>query len=206
MIGRTTTTGHPADLIDDLLNITKGEVLAPPTGNESTYAGEYDQYRVMLDRTDMRKLVAAGLLSAERGMPPDRLAHWAGYEGTADEFLAWYLDRALTGLALRADRRAGRAWEDRQRPVDEFEAWDAEMSASEAVAPALPPLTGDSADGLPALIAAYLDRLVYAPKRHYACQFVAHTFHHAECPADPGKVWAADVRVKVARLARKVGQ
>lgn len=51
-------------------------------------------------------------------------------------------------------------------------------------------------------LAAYLDRLVYGPKKEYAAAWAAHVVFGAPSPADPGTPWAPKVRAKVERWSR----
>lgn len=57
---------------------------------------------------------------------------------------------------------------------------------------------------LPGLLAEYVDRLVYPPKRAYADAYARHMVDGDPCPDDPGAEWAEKVRTKVERLTGRL--
>lgn len=174
MIGTVTTTGHADDLIDALLTVTHGEVLSPPTSEN----GEWDGYRSNLDRRDIRRLSAAGLISSH-GLPADRLAAHAGSLDNADVFAAWYLDQALRGLNARAERRSGR---ERADDIDE---------------PSTPAVE------LPQPLLDYLFRLVCDRKAQYASD-VAEAILNGDPVPHVDARWSVDVVRKVRRYLRPI--
>ena len=181
MIGRVATTGHPSDIVDALMVRTRGEVLATPA---HATGGEYDCWPELVDRCTMRRLIASGLVSAAHGVPADRLADVAGWDGTPDTFVAWYLAEAVAGLDARKARRSGDAWEDRCEPEPET----------------------DEPAALPGDVLEYLLRLVFGAKADYAAAYAWHLWHGAAAPADPGTDWAAKARHKLDGMHRRHGK
>ena len=179
MIGRPTLTGSPADIVDALLSRTAGEVLAPPAG---CTGGEYDCWPELVDRRTMRRLVAAGLVSSH-GIPADRLADIAGWDGTPDTFVTWYLDEAIAGLDARHAGRDGTAWHEQPEPEPEPE--------------------GPCTVALPDEVVDYLLRLVYGTKLDYASEYAWHLWQGAPAPADPGTDWAGKARHKLEAMHRR---
>lgn len=180
MIGTVTPSGVAVDIIDALMYRTTGEVLSTPAG---ATGGEYDCWPELVDRRGMRRLVAAGLVSRLHGLPADRLAEVAGWDGTPDTFVAWYLGQALAGLDARADRRSGTPWECQERPADDT--------------------PGTVGGELPACVLEYLDRLVFGDKLTYAAGYAWHLWDHTPTPADPGTEWAGKVRHKLDAMHRR---
>lgn len=179
MIGRVTTTGHADDLVDDLIARCGGEVLAP-AGRRA--GGEYDLLTDgHVSRTDMRRLVAAGLISPH-GVPADVLADRFGWQGDAGSFVDHYVATSLAGLAARRDRREGCSWVDQVEP-------DPEDEPAGPMTGTVRDLTGPCLD--------YLSRLVYGPKRDYASCYAMAVCGHCEMPPDPGAEWAGKARRKV---------
>lgn len=179
MIGTATHTGHPDDLVDDLIARCGGEVLAP-AGKRA--GGEYD---LLTDghvtRTDMRRLVASGLVSPH-GVPADVLADRFGWQGDAGSFVDHYVSTSLAGLAARRERRQGDSWVDQVRP-------DEDEEPAESMTGTVRDLTGPCLD--------YLSRLVYGPKRDYASCYAMAVCGHCPMPDDPGTEWAGKARRKV---------
>jgi hypothetical protein len=182
MIGSATMTGRADDLIDALLTVTHGEVLAPPAESvRDGRGGEYDHYLTKLTRRDVRRLSAAGLISSH-GMPADRLAAHAGSLDNADVFADWYCSQALAGLDARAAARGPASaereeWGDNDQP---------ETSA--------PP-------ELPAELTAYLDRLIHEPKAMYAATVALALVDGQPIPPNDAR-WAPDVVHKVTKYLR----
>lgn len=185
MIGAATMTGRADDLIDALLTVTRGEVLAPPAQSvRDGRGGEYDHYLSKLNRRDVRRLSAAGLISSH-GMPADRLAAHAGSIDNADVFAAWYCSQALKGLDARAAART------RSPERDEWFDNDAPQTCE--------PWTGE----LPEALTDYLLRLVCQRKALYASEVAEALL--AGLPVPPhGAKWAPDVVRKVSRYLRPV--
>jgi hypothetical protein len=188
MIGTVSTAGTIDDTIDALMVRTNGERLAPPSSSAKAHAGgEYDAYTDYVSRRDMRRLVAAGLVSSH-GMQADQLAHQCGWEGTADTFVAWYLGEALKGLDIRRSHRDGKSWADQVEPDPEE----------------LEPAAGTVSGDLPGAVLEYLLRLVFGQKADYAAEYAYHVCQGAPCPQDPGTDWARKARSKIDSLTRKV--
>lgn len=189
MIGQHTETGRADDIIDALLARTHGNVLAPPSTVRNG-GGEYDAW-CDLNRRDVRRLVAAGLLR-RGGMQADRLAHECDWQGNADEFVAWYVSEALRGLDARAELRAGDAWADRERPDDD-ESFDAGNETGDGI---------QHAPTLPEPLCAYLRRLQYDRKRQYAAAVILAMHDGSPIPTCAAE-WAPRVVSKVIRYYRK---
>lgn len=68
----------------------------------------------------------------------------------------------------------------------------ADMGAAKPAAPA--PSSVDVPGELPSCVAAWLERLVYGPKKDYARAWAEHTFCGGPMPADPGAPWAEKAR------------
>lgn len=168
MIGTATHTHRADDLIDALLTATGDEVLSPPTSHH----GEWDAYFTMLTPRDRNRLSCAGLIS-RHGMPADRLASHADWQGNADTFVAWYLDMALRGLNARQGIRDGQ----RERCEPEPAA-------------------------LPESLALYLARLLCEGKRQHAAACVLALIEHQPMP-ECSSPWARNVESKVQRYLNR---
>ena len=190
MIGVLTRSGTGSDVLDMVHDRCAGEILRV---DDVGKGGETDYLAAGHVRPrDMKRLRAAGLVSNTRGCRADVLAHVAGWTGTADEFLTWYVETCIQGLKARAESREGRAWHELERPVDDEPA---------DVAPEY----GAPADVLPEPVCEYLMRLVHGPKADYASAYAYHVVHGHPAPDDPGTEWAIKARRKVDALVRRGG-
>jgi hypothetical protein len=189
--GRVALTGDPSDRIDAMMHRSHGEVLAPRDARAKRLeGGEYDALE-QVSRGDLRRLTAAGLYSSRHGLPADVLAHRCDFDGSADEFVAWWVREGVAGLEDRASRREGEAWHELERPEDSWHELEA-LEARERL----------EGGALPDALAAYLGRLIFDEKATYAAAYVAHVVEGATCPTDPGTGWALKVRRRVDSLAR----
>lgn len=202
-------SGDPGDPIDYLYRVCLGSVL----GVGDTSAGEYDSLaRGAVSTRDRRRLAAARLVSSS-GDPADVLLYDIQQSDTCpaelvsatpDEFVAWYVRTALSGLAYRADGRSGDAWhdyDDDPRYLDHLA-----DAYGEPIEPDAEPIAAAPASRAgtvrPTWFVEWCARLVHAPKRELLERLGAAQWDGAPAPVIPDTDWGRDVERKFTRRAR----
>lgn len=182
------------DPIDQLLNLSNNCVLAP-AGDKG---GEYDSYR-NFTRRDIKRLVAARLISSANGVDADILADICASNGArqmnGDECAAWWIEQCLIGLDLRASvRNGGTQWHELEQSEEDYldslvpvvSPWDAPTGTA---------FTAPS-DDPPAWIHDWLARTVHGPKLDFLLELLAWAWYGGDEPATPSAPWGAKCRAR----------